>query len=380
MRFLLPMIVLTVVAILPDIYITKAFLKDSSIYVKLLQWLPTILYLISIAGLQLKGAESNWAMKLFFAVILCFMLPKLLFTIISLLGRPIHHQTVFNLTGATISILLMLCATYGMTIGWKNPVIREIDLHFEKLPKTFEGYTIVHISDWHLGTYRPHPQTIQKEIELANAADADAIVFTGDIVNGSPVELEPFREMLSTLKAKDGVFSIMGNHDYCMYGSDHSPEGIRRNIAAIQEMERSFGWKLLLNENQLITRGTNTLAIIGVENEGTPPFPQYADLDRAQSGTDGAAFKILLSHDPTHWRKSVLPDTDIDLTLSGHTHAMQFKLFGFSPSRLAYKEWGGIYEEGQRKLYVSTGSGGNVAFRFGAWPEITKITLHSIRF
>lgn len=380
MRFLLPMIVLTVVAILPDIYITKAFLKDSSIYVKLLQWLPTILYLISIAGLQLRGAESNWAMKLFFAVILCFMLPKLLFTIISLLGRPIHLHTAFNLTGATISILFMLCATYGMTIGWKNPVIREIDLQFEKLPKAFEGYTIVHISDWHLGTYRPHPQTIQKEIELANAADADAIVFTGDIVNGSPVELEPFREMLSTLKAKDGVFSIMGNHDYCMYGSDHSPEGIRRNIAAIQEMERSFGWKLLLNENQLITRGTDTLAIIGVENEGTPPFPQYADLDRAQSGTDGAAFKILLSHDPTHWRKSVLPDTDIDLTLSGHTHAMQFKLFGFSPSRLAYKEWGGIYEEGQRKLYVSTGSGGNVAFRFGAWPEITKITLHSIRF
>ncbi len=371
------MIVLTTVAVLPDMYITKAFLKDSSMYVRLLQWLPTILFFFSIAGLQNGGAESNWAIKLLFAVILCFMLPKLFFTVLSLLGRLLHLQGAFNLAGATVGVLFMACAAYGMAIGWKNPVVREVDLHFENLPESFEGYTIVQISDWHLGTYRPHPQTIQKEIELANEAGADAIVFTGDIVNGSPVELEPFRQMLSTLKAKDGVFSIMGNHDYCMYGSEHTPEGIRRNIEILQDMERSFGWNLLLNENMLVTRGSDTLAIIGVENDGTPPFPQYADLDKAQSGTDGAAFKVLLSHDPTHWRRSVLPDTDIDLTLSGHTHAMQFKVLGFSPSRFAYKEWGGLYEEGQRKLYVSTGSGGNVAFRFGAWPEIIRITLHT---
>ncbi|MCQ2131659.1 MAG: metallophosphoesterase [Bacteroidales bacterium] len=377
MRFLLPMIVLAVVAILPDMYITKAFLKDSSLYVKLLQWLPTILFFFGILGLQIGGAESNWAIKLFFAVVLCFMLPKLFFVILSLLGRLIHLQGAFNLAGATFGVLFLICAAYGMTIGWKTPVVREVDLHFENLPESFEGYTIVQISDWHLGTYRPHPQTIRKEIELANEANADAIVFTGDIINGNPVELEPFREMLSTLKSKDGVFSIMGNHDYCMYGSDHTPEGIRRNIEIVQDMERSFGWNLLLNENKLITRGSDTLAIVGVENDGTPPFPQYADLDKAQSGTDGAAFKVLLSHDPTHWRRSVLPDTDIDLTLSGHTHAMQFKVLGFSPSRFAYKEWGGLYEEGQRKLYVSTGSGGNVAFRFGAWPEIIKITLHT---
>ena len=377
MRFLLPMIVLTLMAILPDMYLTKAFLKDSSMYVKLLQWLPTILFLFSIAGLQAGGAESNWAMKLFFAVILCFMFPKLFFTVMSLLGRLIHVQGAFNLVGATVSGIFLICAAYGMSFGWKKPVVREVDLHFENLPESFEGYTIVQISDWHLGTYKPHPQTIQKEIEMANETNADAIVFTGDIVNGSPVELEPFREMLSTLKAKDGVFSIMGNHDYCMYGSERTAEGIRRNIEILQDMERSFGWELLLNENRLVTRGSDTLAIVGVENDGTPPFPQYADLDKAQSGTDGAAFKVLLSHDPTHWRRSVLPDTDIDLTLSGHTHAMQFKCLGFSPSRFAYKEWGGLYEEGQRKLYISTGSGGNVAFRFGAWPEIVRITLHA---
>ena len=249
MRFLLPMIVLAVVAILPDMYITKAFLKDSSLYVKLLQWMPTILFFFGILGLQIGGAESNWAMKLFFAVVLCFMLPKLFFVILSLLGRLIHLQGTFNLAGATFGVLFLICAAYGMTIGWKNPVVREVDLHFENLPESFEGYTIVQISDWHLGTYRPHPQTIRKEIELANEADADAIVFTGDIINGNPVELEPFREMLSSLKAKDGVFSIMGNHDYCMYGSDHTPDGIRRNIEIVQDMERSFGWDLLLNEN-----------------------------------------------------------------------------------------------------------------------------------
>lgn len=377
MRFLLPMIVLGVVAILPDVYITRVFLKDTPLYVKLLQWLPTLLFFFSIAGLQIGGAESNRAMKLFFAVVLCFMLPKLFFAVMSLLGRLIHLQGAFNLVGATVGGLFLICAAYGMAIGWKNPVVKEVDLHFKNLPESFDGYTIVQISDWHLGTYRPHPQTIRREIELANGSGADAIVFTGDIVNGSPDELEPFREMLSTLKAKDGVFSVMGNHDYCMYGSEHSPEGIRRNIEILQDMERSFGWKLLLNENRLVTRGQDTLAIVGVENDGTPPFPQYADLAKAQSGTDGAAFKVLLSHDPSHWRRAVLPDTDIDLTLSGHTHAMQFKVFGFSPSRFAYKEWGGLYGEGQRKLYVSTGSGGNVAFRFGAWPEIVRITLHS---
>lgn len=376
MRFLLPIVVLGVVAILPDVYITRVFLKDSPLYVKLLQWLPTILLFFSIAGLQTGGAESNWAMKLFFAVVLCFMLPKLFFAVMSLLGGLMHLQGAFNLVGATVGGIFLICAAYGMTIGWKNPVVKEVDLHFKNLPESFDGYTIVQISDWHLGTYRPHPQTIRKEIEIANGSGADAIVFTGDIVNGSPAELEPFREMLSTLKAKDGVFSVMGNHDYCMYGSEHSPEGIRRNIENLQDMERSFGWNLLLNENRLVTRGQDTLAFVGVENDGTPPFPQYADLAKAQIGTDGAAFKVLLSHDPTHWRRAVLPDTDIDLTLSGHTHAMQFKVFGFSPSRFAYKEWGGLYEEGQRKLYVSTGSGGNVAFRFGAWPEIVRITLH----
>lgn len=370
------MIVLALVAILPDIYITREFLKNSPLCIRLLQWLPTILFFCSIAGLQIGGAESNWAMKLFFAVILCFMLPKLFFTVISLLGKLVHLQGAFNLAGATLGVLFLACAAYGLAIGWKNPVIKKVDLYFKNLPESFEGYTIVQISDWHLGTYRQHPQTISKEIELANEVNADAIVFTGDIVNGSPVELEPFRQMLSTLKAKDGVFSVMGNHDYCMYGSEHSPEGIRRNIEILQDMERSFGWNLLLNESLLVTRGEDTLAIVGVENDGTPPFPQYADLVKAQSGTDGAAFKILLSHDPTHWRRSVLPDTNIDLTLSGHTHAMQFKVLGFSPSGFAYKEWGGLYEEGQRKLYVSTGSGGNVAFRFGAWPEIIRITLH----
>lgn len=376
MRFLIPFIVLAVMAILPDMYITKSFLKDSSMYVKLLQWLPTILFFFSIAGLQNGGAESNWAVKLFFGVILCFIFPKLFFTLMSLIGRLVRLQGAFNLVSIVIGGLFLICSAYGMTIGWKNPVVREVNLHFSNLPESFDGYTIVHLSDWHLGTYVPHPQTIRKEIDFANAANADAIVFTGDIVNGNPSELETFKEMLSTLKAKDGVFSIMGNHDYCMYGSEQSPEGIRRNIEKVQDMERNFGWNLLLNENKLVTRGSDTLAIIGVENDGTPPFPQYADLDKAQDGTSGASFKILLSHDPTHWRRAVLPETDIDLTLSGHTHAMQFRILGFSPSRFAYKEWGGLYEEGQRKLYISTGSGGNVAFRFGAWPEVIKIILH----
>ena len=132
---------------------------------------------------------------------------------------------------------------------------------------------------------------------------------------------------------------------------------------------------LLMNENRIIHNGCDSIALIGVENDGLPPFPERGDLMKAQKGLPDGIFKILMSHDPTHWHRKVLPDTDIDLTLSGHTHAMQLKIGNFSPSMFVYPEWGGLYTDGARLLYVSTGTGGNIAFRWGAWPEIDVITL-----
>ena len=203
----------------------------------------------------------------------------------------------------------------------------------------------------------------------------DLIVFTGDLVNSAPSELDPFGEVLSRLEAPDGVFSVLGNHDYCEYNRYETSDGAARNLALLKQRERQFGWRLLLNEHRLIRRDRACIALVGVENDSRPPFPSRGDLKRAMDGLPEGMFKVLLSHDPTHWRREVLPTTDIQLTLSGHTHAMQLKIGGFSPSAWSYPEWGGLYREGERILLVSLGVGGTVPFRLGAWPEINAITL-----
>jgi len=366
---------LAVTILLPDLYIIKSFLKGYPVWTRILQWVPTILLLLSIVATMTGIIDREFSMTVFFALFLMIILPKFLFMIVSIIGRIIHLKAAANILGVSLGVILCLCCLYGMTYGWKRVVKTEVELSFKDLPESFDGYKIVQLSDWHLGTYSKSVETIKKEVDLVNSLNPDMIVFTGDIVNGDPEELEPFKSILSSLNAADGVYSVMGNHDYCMYGSAQSNEGRARNISTIQQDEKDFGWRLLLNENALIRRGTDSLAIVGVENDGNPPFPQRGDLDKAQQGLDKDAFKVLLSHDPTHWKRTVLPNTNIQLTLSGHTHAMQFRIGRLSPSRLAYSEWGGLYQEGDRKLYVSTGSGGNIAFRFGAWPEVVEITL-----
>ena len=208
-----------------------------------------------------------------------------------------------------------------------------------------------------------------------NDLHPDLIVFTGDLVNSSADELDNFMEILPQLRAKDGVYSILGNHDYCEYHHYDTPDGARSNLREVIRRERGFGWDVLLNEHRFIHRGTDSIAIIGVENEGKPPFPSFADLPKAMKGVSDDVYKILLSHDPSHWRREVLPETDIQLTLSGHTHAMQLMIGNFSPAQWAYREWGGAYQEDKHMLYVSLGIGGTVPFRFGAWPEINVITL-----
>ena len=201
------------------------------------------------------------------------------------------------------------------------------------------------------------------------------MVFTGDLVNMTPDEIDPFMNVLSCFKAKDGIFSVMGNHDYCSYIKYDSPDQAKRNIYDLQQRQKEMGWDLLLNENRIIRRNNDSIAIIGVENDGRPPFPSFADIGKAISGLSDKTYKVLLSHDPTHWRREILPNTDIDLTLSGHTHSMQFRIKRFSPSMWAYDEWGGRYIDDKRNLYVNSGTGSNVAFRLGAWPEITLLTL-----
>ena len=201
------------------------------------------------------------------------------------------------------------------------------------------------------------------------------IVFTGDLVNSSSEEIGQFTSVLSRMEARDGILSVLGNHDYCLYkqytGSD-SPE---RELAEVIRIEEAVGWRLLRNESIRIMRGNDSIVIVGVDNAGSRMFPDKSDLPKALRGLSEEEFKILLSHDPSHWRREVLPTTGIDLTLSGHTHAMQFKIGNWSPSKWTYPEWGGLYKEGKQQLYVSTGIGENIAFRFGAYPQIVVLTL-----
>lgn len=290
-------------------------------------------------------------------------------------GKSAIANKISHITALSCSGIVAAMALYGLIFGWRHIVVRNIGIPFKNLPESFDGYRIAHLSDLHVGTFDEAPGTMDRIVEKVNALSPDLILFTGDIVNLTPDELKPYMRVLSSLKAPDGVYSVLGNHDYCGYMRYSTPDGQENAIKKVISLERECGMDLLLNESRIIHHGKDSIALIGVENDGLPPFPERGDLVKAQTGLPDGIFKILMSHDPTHWRRKVLPDTGIDLTLSGHTHAMQFRIGNFSPSKFIYREWGGLYSEGQRKLFVSTGTGGNIAFRWGAWPEIDVLTL-----
>ncbi len=275
-----------------------------------------------------------------------------------------------------LPLLIVLAVTYGFFFGWRHIVVREAVCESALLPQAFDGYRVLQLSDIHIGTFLRNRSYVDKLARVANAQKADLVVFTGDLVNVSAEEVIPFRHALSQITAPDGVYSVMGNHDYCEYGEDKSEQNIARNQLMLKYMQEKMGWRLLLNEHVVLTRpGGASIALIGVENTSRPPFPNRGDLSGAMCGLPDGMFKILLTHDPSHWRRAVCNATDIALTLSGHTHAGQLRIGLFSPSRMAYREWGGKYVEGGSMLHVSLGIGGTVPFRLGAWPEVNVITL-----
>lgn len=271
-----------------------------------------------------------------------------------------------------------IAMAYGFFFGWRHIIIKNATCISPLLPPAFEGYRVLQLSDLHIGTFYRNPGFVRQVVDKVNALNPDLIVFTGDMVNVSASEVLPFMHVLGQMKAKDGIFSVMGNHDYCEYGADKSAQNVRRNQNVLQYLEHKLGWRLLLNEHEVISSHTDSsarMAVVGVENISRPPFPDYGDLHKALEGLPDGMFKILLSHDPSHWRRGVLHQTDIALTLSGHTHAGQFSIGRLSPIRWAYHEWGGKYIEDGAMLYVSLGLGGTVPFRLGAWPEINLIEL-----
>lgn len=311
--------------------------------------------------------RHNTLMRLMSGTVLLIGVPGLVFLVLWPLAG---WQWALALPAAWL--LLM---AYGFFFGWRHLVVRSATCTSSLLPQAFDGYRVVQLSDIHIGTFLRNRSFVDKMVRAVNAQRPDLVVFTGDLVNVSAQEIIPFQHALKQIQARDGVFSVMGNHDYCEYVEDKSESNIRKNQTVLRYLEQKIGWRLLMNEHVTLQRDGASIELVGVENISRPPFPDYGDLEKALEGTVAGTFKILLSHDPSHWRRDVLRNTDIALTLSGHTHAGQFSLGRFSPAKWAYSEWGGKYTEDGAMLYVSTGIGGTVPFRFGAWPGIDVIQL-----
>ena len=278
--------------------------------------------------------------------------------------------------GLWLMLFPWLAWLYGTLVERNRFRVKRIEIVSQTLPSSFDGYRIVHISDMHLMSFAGRERALERAVGKINALEPDIIAFTGDLVTLGPEELDGLQDILSAMKARDGVYAVLGNHDYSEYRRHDSQQAKRESLEVLKRRIREMGWQLLLNENHSIVRGEDKLSLIGVENiSGNRSFRTYGNFQQARIGADGA-YKILLSHDPSHWRAEVVGKSDVDLTLSGHTHAMQISLLGWSPSSLMYDEYRGLYNQGEQYLYVNTGLGQTaVNARFGAPPEITLITL-----
>lgn len=287
---------------------------------------------------------------------------------------------IIGLLSGFIPFFVILYAIFVSLYRWK---VTHLNLLFENLPENFDNIRIVQISDLHLGSFNRRYHILEKAFDRINELKPDYIFFTGDLVNNFAWELEGWDSVFLKLEASRGKFSILGNHDYGDYSDWPSEETKEENLKAIKEFYDTVGFRLLLNESYLDRIGNDSLAIIGIENWGNPPFKQYGDLQKAMEPARYTNFRILLSHDPTHWAEEVRGKTKIDLTLSGHTHGMQAGIRinnkQWSPARLKYEHWAGLYREGTQCLYVNRGLGWmGFPGRIGMRPEITLIKLKTI--
>lgn len=298
------------------------------------------------------------------------------------LGKCFHWNLSYGpWKWTTIALVLVswVVLAYGYFYGRFKLDVNHLVYSHDEVPASFEGYRIVHISDFHLSTFQDSPKQLKRFVDSINAQEPDLICFTGDLVSLGISEAEPCTEILQALKAKDGIASVLGNHDFFIYNRDLKSWG-ERNILVEQlaSYQRDvLGWRLLRNENFAITRGEDTLSVMGVDNQSCKDqgfkTVAFGVLSKAMNETKG--FRLLLSHDPSHWRAEVVGKEDIPLTLSGHTHDAQIKILGWSPSSLMFKEHAGLYAIGNQSLYVNVGLGCTFPIRVGANAEITVIDL-----
>lgn len=286
-------------------------------------------------------------------------------------------------TNAIAGAVLFVLILYGNLFGFTYYKIHRIHFEHSAVPQSFDGFTIAQISDLHLGTFGSIKQ-VKKGIDLLQAQNPDMLVFTGDMVNNISNEALPYIPLLKSLEAPYGKFAILGNHDYAHYASHLNTDDQNKDVNQLRKYIEQMGFTLLENSHQTISINNDTLYVAGVENWGVKPFPQYGKLNKALHGiSDTTAFVLLLSHDPSHWTEKVVHSkVPVALTLSGHTHGMQFGIeignFRWSPVQIKYKKWAGMHSSFNKYLYINRGFGGiGYAGRVGICPEITLITFKS---
>ena len=365
LRSIFYIVVMSVLAFLPDFWLWHIGVSEWPLLLAILWWVPSLLLVLAEVGLQM-GFFHKLSVRVLFTTILFSAFPKVVF---------ILFDAFLPWFFALIPALgVMGWFAFGFIEGWKRLELKHITFTSPDLPPYFDGYRLVQITDFHLGSFPPGNDFVQKVVDATNNEEPDMILFTGDLVNNQASEVEPYLETLGQLHAQDGIYSIWGNHDYCEYGNNHSIGALKRNRRMLYGYQESLGWHQLMNEHHVVSHRMSSIAVIGVENPGQPPFTNRSNLKKAMKGVDPDMFKILLSHDPHHWRREVV-GKKIQLTLAGHTHAGQLKIGKWTPARMAFKEWGGAYRIGEQMLYVSSGIGGSFPFRLGAWPELTVVTL-----
>ncbi len=296
-------------------------------------------------------------------------------------GQPITRSEFMVKVALIVGSVPFFSMLYGILFGAHDYRVRRVKIAFKNLPASFDGLKIVQISDIHSGSFY-NKAAVKKGIELIMKQKADIIFFTGDLVNTMATEVEEYIEVFDKISAPMGVYSILGNHDYGDYKHWDSEEDKKNNLRNLIKAHSRMGWNILLNENRILERNGEKIALLGVENWGAGKrWPKYGKLDKAYAGSEHIPFKLLLSHDPSHWDAQVRPDyKDINLMLSGHTHGFQFGVevagIKWSPVQYVYKQWGGLYKEGEQYLYVNRGFG-YIGFpgRVGMPPEVTVIEL-----
>lgn len=373
--------------LLPDIYIWLHYYRTrylSHPVLRCLWWLPCLVmlvYTLALASIHnFAPTDLTW-LNLYLLLFGLFVGPKAVFALTSCIGSAIRHifHTRYNYghrLGLVLSAIAVFAYIYGLAIGIGKIKVDHVDLSFKDLPSEFDGFRIVHISDLHVGTFDGwRSRILEAEIDSIRAQrDIDMVCFTGDMQNMRPQEVS---KMMKVLRRLPYTYFVLGNHDYAQYvrSTPALEQSMRRELLAL---ESQLG-KPLCNENIKITRGGSSIWLAGEENDGKPPFPSRGDLRKTLKGIPDSAFVILLQHDPSAWKRNILPRSHVQLTLSGHTHGGQMQILGWRPTERPHNEDLGLYEHNGRYLYVSAGLGGLVPFRLNMPNEITVITLHAVK-